>query len=501
MSSVEQLPLVPNERPTPTVLVIDDFYQDPMAVREWVLQQDFPIQGNYPGKRTAPFALDALKDKIESYVEPFAGKITQWSNSENHFNANGTFQFTLESEVSWMHTDNDVTDWAGVLYLTPDAPVSGGTGLFRFQDGTRFALESEDLTPHNQNAGNFHAWEQVDNIGNVFNRLILFNAQHWHRSLEYFGDSKENGRLFQTFFFSTERRLTNNIKLPQPIAEPVPEVIVPVSTPDFDAIREGIQKRKPFAMQIDVHGVPTQQESQMGITVIDGQTINYGYHPLNLWEAIHRPLIKDLEGKKVLDVGCNSGFFSFELAKRGADVLGVDVNQVERVYNLECMPLQQAEWIESQLQTGAKFKEMDYLDCDESEPYDKILFLGVYYHLEDPSRGLAKLNRLLKMGGELYVESETHPTETRYYPDDEPYRLDASNFLIPTSEYLNRDLERNGFQIVETFRTKDVCCGRRYAVRAVKVSDNPQPENTYLGAKTTSAETFTFSPRKSFQWG
>ena len=100
-----------------------------------------------------------------------------------------------------------------------------------------------------------------------------------------------------------------------------------------------------------------------------------------------------------------------------------------------------------------------------------------------------------------YQYWETHPVETRYYPDDEPYRLDASNFLIPTPQYLNDDLERNGFQIVETFRTKDVCCGRRYAVRAVKVSDNPQPENTYLGAKTTSDETFTFSPRKSFQWG
>ena len=37
-------PLVPNEYPTPTVLVIDDFYQDPVAVREWVLQQEFPIQ-------------------------------------------------------------------------------------------------------------------------------------------------------------------------------------------------------------------------------------------------------------------------------------------------------------------------------------------------------------------------------------------------------------------------------------------------------------------------
>ena len=66
MSSVEQLPLVPNEHPTPTVLVIDDFYEDPMAVREWVLQQDFPTKGNYPGQRSVPFALDALKEKIQN---------------------------------------------------------------------------------------------------------------------------------------------------------------------------------------------------------------------------------------------------------------------------------------------------------------------------------------------------------------------------------------------------------------------------------------------------
>ena len=48
-------------------------------------------------------------------------------------------------------------------------------------------------------------WEQVDKVGNIFNRLILFNAKRFHMSLDYFGNSKENGRLFQVFFFSTER--------------------------------------------------------------------------------------------------------------------------------------------------------------------------------------------------------------------------------------------------------------------------------------------------------
>jgi hypothetical protein len=48
-------------------------------------------------------------------------------------------------------------------------------------------------------------WELIDRVGNVFNRLILFNSKRYHMSLDYFGNSKENGRLFQVFFFSTER--------------------------------------------------------------------------------------------------------------------------------------------------------------------------------------------------------------------------------------------------------------------------------------------------------
>ena len=48
-------------------------------------------------------------------------------------------------------------------------------------------------------------WQQVDKVGNIFNRLILFDSKRFHMSMDYFGDSKENGRLFQVFFFSTEK--------------------------------------------------------------------------------------------------------------------------------------------------------------------------------------------------------------------------------------------------------------------------------------------------------
>src|SRR5690242_8806459 len=50
-----------------------------------------------------------------------------------------------------------------------------------------------------------------------------------------------------------------------------------------------------------------------------------GDYPRMVWRAIAPALPQDLSGKSVLDVGCNAGFFSLELKRRGAArVLGVD---------------------------------------------------------------------------------------------------------------------------------------------------------------------------------
>jgi len=44
-------------------------------------------------------------------------------------------------------------------------------------------------------------FECVDVVGNIYNRLILFDSRMIHAASAYFGDMKENGRLFQLFFF------------------------------------------------------------------------------------------------------------------------------------------------------------------------------------------------------------------------------------------------------------------------------------------------------------
>lgn len=76
----------------------------------------------------------------------------------------------------------DPCEWAGILYLTPNAPLEAGTGIYK-----------GDLTNS----------ELVNGIGNVYNRIILYPGEMLHRSIvSGFGSNKETGRLTQTFFFN-----------------------------------------------------------------------------------------------------------------------------------------------------------------------------------------------------------------------------------------------------------------------------------------------------------
>ena len=197
------------------LLVIDNFYIDAKETREHILKEEFKVRGNYPGQRTTSRANIHLKEMIQGYIQHFAGKIIDWpmpstsnNNGQNNNDTyNGAFQYTTSRDRTWIHNDG-WNNWAGVLYLTPNAPVSSGTGIFRFKDGTRSADEAEvrgNKKLLDENSQDYTKWELVDRVGNVFNRLVLFNSKQYHASLDYFGTNKENGRLFQVFFFSTER--------------------------------------------------------------------------------------------------------------------------------------------------------------------------------------------------------------------------------------------------------------------------------------------------------
>ena len=190
------------------VIIVDNFYSGDSAynVRSFALDQEFEVSGNFPGYRTKPFGY-YLKDYIQDIVRHAGGLITDFDN----ISYNTSYQYTTKNDSSWIHADQTTT-WAGVCYLTPYASVNTGTALYRHKEtGLSEAPRNEDGTYDNEkldiiynDCRDYSKWDLVDQIGNKFNRLVLYRGDLFHCSLEYFGEDKFTGRLFQTFFFNTE---------------------------------------------------------------------------------------------------------------------------------------------------------------------------------------------------------------------------------------------------------------------------------------------------------
>ena len=131
-----------------------------------------------------------------------------------------------------------------------------------------------------------------------------------------------------------------------------------------------------------------------------------GDFPAYKWEQVAPHVPRDLHGARVLDIGCNAGFYSFELARRGADVLAIDVDEHY---------LRQARWAAAELGLAERVElrrlgvyELATLDV---EPFDVVLFLGVLYHLRHPLLALDIIAP--RVGGTLVVQTLTMPGEER----------------------------------------------------------------------------------------
>jgi tRNA (mo5U34)-methyltransferase len=118
-----------------------------------------------------------------------------------------------------------------------------------------------------------------------------------------------------------------------------------------------------------------------------------GDFPAFKWKEIAPYIPADLEGWKVLDIGCNAGFYAIALARRGAQVLAIDVDPHY---------LKQADWVARQfgLQGRIEFRQMQVYDVAHlAESFDLIWFMGVFYHLRYPLLSLdilsQKLNRMM----------------------------------------------------------------------------------------------------------
>ena len=192
---IKIVPSTINRNSQKTVWVVDNFYSDPYAVREFALKQEFAEDLNYfKGSRSLQqYFVPGTKEAFERIM---GIKIREW---ESHGMC-GRFQFCTSQDSLVYH--NDGQTWAAMIYLTPNAPYCTGTSLYASKNGARRTTDA-NFTDDVYSGGFYDEtkFDLVDSIGNVFNRLFIFDAQNIHAASKYFGQTKEDSRLFHIFFF------------------------------------------------------------------------------------------------------------------------------------------------------------------------------------------------------------------------------------------------------------------------------------------------------------
>ena len=189
----------------PGMVVVDDFYTYPNEIRDIALTLNYNPSGYHKGKRTkAKLVLDGTKEKLERIL---GKEIIGWTAMHDHC---GVFQHCTPADPIVYHYDGQTH--AAVVFLTPDAPPESGTNFYRSKltGKTRFekwennGSREYDITFQNGNYYDKTKLELIDKIGNVYNRLAIWDARTIHAASEYFGDTKLNSRYFHMFFFDCD---------------------------------------------------------------------------------------------------------------------------------------------------------------------------------------------------------------------------------------------------------------------------------------------------------
>jgi tRNA (mo5U34)-methyltransferase len=157
-----------------------------------------------------------------------------------------------------------------------------------------------------------------------------------------------------------------------------------------DALQAQVDALAPWFHNVHLpHGVRTAPDQP------------YGDFPAFKWREIGSAVPADLSGWRVLDVGCNSGFYSVELARRGARVTAIDIDPHY---------LRQARWVAEVLglEDAIEFRQMPvYQLAHLHETFDLVWFMGVLYHLRHPLLALDILRR--RTGRLMVMQTMTMP--------------------------------------------------------------------------------------------
>lgn len=176
-----------------------------------------------------------------------------------------------------------------------------------------------------------------------------------------------------------------------------------------DLLRDQIQSLAPWFHNIELaSGVWTNEGSD---------------YPQRRWEYIE-PVLGDVAGLDCLDVGCSSGFFSLELAKRGAHVLGIDHGE-------QTLAIQQATFAVQTLGVEADILPWSVYDVTALDRrFDLVLFMGVLYHLRYPLLALDELAKVCC--GRMIFQTVTLPhSRPRVTAPEGDLSLHSPKLLIP----------------------------------------------------------------------
>lgn len=222
----------------PFVIVVDDFHPDPHAVRELALRQRFvqysPPLAEQVGRELAAaydfppawFATALLRHKGEPVRHPVAGfrhappeardalaRVVGESILDETWHTlgdgwNGAFHVQNRhwtgacGAIHHHYKDGDVVPrgWSGVVYLSPDAPPSAGTSIWR-ERASGLCVAPKGAQFHTGPAA--ERFDLALLAENRFNRLVLCRESVLHRAEHGFGDGLADARLTQTFFFRT----------------------------------------------------------------------------------------------------------------------------------------------------------------------------------------------------------------------------------------------------------------------------------------------------------
>jgi tRNA (mo5U34)-methyltransferase len=230
-----------------------------------------------------------------------------------------------------------------------------------------------------------------------------------------------------------------------------------------EQIQEQVQRLGPWFHNLNLGGVLTAPDHFLGD------------YPQTKWEKFADFVPQDLSGKSVLDIGCNAGFYSIEMKRRGARrVVAVDHDETY---------LAQARFAARISRAEIEFVKLSVYDIGQlSEQFDLVLFLGVLYHLRYPLLALDLLHRhvvkdllilqtMMRGSPSIarlerdYPFSETEIFEDAGFPKlhfiEHSYSHDPTNWWIPNNACAEAMLRSAGFAVIEQPEREIYVCRRQ----------------------------------------